>query len=147
LHQSGKFGVSYGDSVTIPGPVKQVPIKVVPMYIEDAPAEIPVEEDAPLQPEREKTPLLGAIAMTAAVLTGALHAVAVALASNGVYQTSTVLAITAIGLSIVAIVMGVIAAILDRGRRLGVVAAVLGLIVNPFVVLLTLRFFSAFVAV
>jgi hypothetical protein len=133
--------------VTIPGPLKQVPIKVVPMFIEDAPVEDPGQEDAPLQPEREKTPLLGAIAMTAAVLTGTLHAVAVALASNGVYQTSTVLAITAIGLSIVAIVVGVIAAILDRGRKTGIVAAVVGLLVNPFVVLVTLRFFSTFVAV
>jgi lysylphosphatidylglycerol synthetase-like protein (DUF2156 family) len=133
--------------VTIPGPLKQVPIKVVPMYIEDAPVEIPVEEDAPLRPEREKTPLLGAIAMTAAVLTGALHAAAVALASNGVYQTSTVLAFTSIGLSIVAIVVGVVAAFLDRGRRLGVVAAVLGFVVNPIIVLSTLQFFSAFVAV
>lgn len=147
MHQSGKFGVGYGDSVTIPGPLKQVPIKVVPMYIEDAPVEIPVEEDAPLQPEREKTPLLGAIAMTAAVLTGTLHVTGVALASNGVYQTSTVLAFTAIGFSIVAIVVGVVAAILDRGRRLGVVAAIVGLLANPFVVLVSLRFFSAFVAV
>ena len=133
--------------MTIPGPLDQVPIKVVPMYIEDAPVEIPVEEDAPLRPEREKTPLLGAIAMTAAVLAGTLHATAVALASNGVYQTSTVLAIAAIGLSIVAIVVGVVAAILDRGRRVGIVAAVVGLVLNPFVVLVTLRFFSAFVAV
>ena len=117
------------------------------MYIEDAPVEIPVEEDAPLQPEREKTPLLGAIAMTAAVVTGTLHAAAVALASNGVYQTSTVLAITAIGLSVVAIVVGIVAAILDRGRRVGVVAAIVGLVANPLVVLVTLQFFSGFVAV
>lgn len=121
------------------------------MYIEDAPIDVPVDADVEtedaLPPEREKTPLLGAIAMSAAVLTGALHAIAVALASNGVYQTSTVLAITAIGLSVVAIVVGVIAAILDRGRRIGVVAAIVGVVVNPFVVLVTLRFFSAFVAV
>ena len=147
MHQSGKFSVGYGESVTNQVPGNQAPIKVVPMYIEEASAEIPVVADEPeAQPEREKTALIGAAALAAAMLTAVLHLLAVMIASNGAYQVATVLGFVAIGSSVVSVGAGIVAIVLDRGRRLGIAAAVLGLVANPVVLLWILQFLSTLVA-
>lgn len=132
--------VNYGESVSEPGSIEKVPIKVVPMYIETHP--IASEESSPEtddtqrgetdRPARQKTIIVGALATASAVLVAVLTGVATAVASSGVYRISTVLAWAAIGLSVVAVVAGVWATATNRGRRWGVVAIVLGLAGNPW---------------
>lgn len=116
-------------------------IKVVPMFIdgegegEGEPAE---EESAP--PERTGTALLGILALAFAVLTAGALAVGVVMATAGDYRLATVVAYGAIGLSVLAVIGGVLAAILGWGRRWGVVAIIVGVVANPLVMLAALRF-------
>lgn len=112
-------------------------IKVVPMFIEgeDEPAE---EEPAPL--ERTGTALLGILALAFAVLTAAALAAGVVMATAGDYRLATVVAYGAIGLSVLAVIGGVLAVILDWGRRWGVIAVIVGIVADPLVLLVVLRF-------
>lgn len=132
--------------VTNPGELEKVPIKVVPIYIEPVLEEyvdpVPPETPAaPATPVRRST-LLGQLAFTTALLTVVAHVVAVVVASSNLWTTGTVLGWVAIGLSALAIVAGTVAIILRRGSRYGIVAIVLGLIGNPFLLLVVLRFLS-----
>ncbi|CAN5601696.1 hypothetical protein BH10ACT7_BH10ACT7_19190 [soil metagenome] len=132
--------------VTNPGELEKVPIKVVPIYIE------PVLEEYvdPATPEAEATPpvavprssLIGQLAFIAALLTVVAHIVAVVVASGNLWATGTVIGWVAIGLSALAVVGGTVAIILRRGSRYGIAAIVLGLIANPYLLLMVLRFFS-----
>ena len=112
-------------------------IKVVPMFMEgeDEPAE---EEPAPL--ERTGTALLGILALAFAVLTAGALAAGVVMATAGDYRLATVVAYGAIGLSVLAVIGGVLAAILGWGRRWGVIAVIVGVVANPLVMLAALRF-------
>jgi hypothetical protein len=112
-------------------------IKVVPMFIEgeDEPAE---EEPAPL--ERTGTALLGILALAFAVLTAVALAAGVVMATAGDYRLATVITYGAIGLSVLAVIGGVLAAILGWGRRWGVIAVIVGVVANPLVMLAALRF-------
>lgn len=130
-----------------PGAVERVPLKVVPIYIDEVVVPDPVETpDAPPPEPRVKTPLLGAAAVAAAAIAGVLQAVAIVVATGGDYFASTVLAYLSIGLAVLGVVVGVVAIVLHRGRRLGVVAVVVGVIANPFVLLTLLRLVGALAA-
>ncbi len=131
--------------MTEPGALHEVPIKVVPIYF-DVPATAPVDTVSPedaTPPERvEHTTLLGTSAVILAALAGVLQGVAIGVASAGDYSSGTVLAYVAIAASITALVGGIAAIALDRGRRLGIVAGALALIANPYLLLGMLRMFA-----
>ena len=119
-----------------PGEVERVPLKVVPIFIDEPVVPEPIETpDAPPPAPRRQTALLGATALAAAVIAGVLQGVAIAEATGGDYLAATVLGYVSIGLAVVAVVGGVVAIILDRGRRLGIAGVVLGVLANPFVLL------------
>ena len=134
--------VGYGESVTNPGELEKVPIKVVPIYIEPVleeyvdpePPEVVVEPELPVS-----RPLVGQIALTVAVLTVVAHVVAVATASAGAWATGTAFGYVAIGLSVLAVVGGIAALILNRGRAVGIVAIVIAVLANPWLLLIVLR--------
>ena len=120
-----------------PGEVERVPLKVVPIFIDEPVVSEPIETpDAPPPAPRPKTALLGATALAAAVIAGVLQGVAIAVATGGDYFAATVLGYLSIGLAVLAVVGGVVAIILDRGRRLGIAAVALGVLANPFVLLI-----------
>ena len=122
-----------------PGAIERVPLKVVPIFI-DEPAPEPTTEPAsePPTPDvaeptpRAKTPRLGAAAVALAVVAGVLQGVAIAVATGGDFGAATALAIAAITLAVATVGAGIVAIVLDRGRRLGVAAAVVGVIANPW---------------
>jgi len=126
--------------VAEPGEVQRVPLKVVPIFIDEPVVAEPIETpDAPPPAPRRKTALLGATALAAAVIAGVLQGVAIAVATGGDYFAATVLGYLSIGLAVVAVVGGVVAIVLDRGRRLGSAAVALGVLANPFVLLTLFR--------
>lgn len=70
-----------------------------------------------------------------AIATAVVQGVAVSADAARQPELATVLAWIAIGTSIVAMVGGIAAAILDRGRITGVFAAVVGVFANPWILL------------
>ena len=122
--------------VTDPQELEKVPIKVVPIYFDAPLTTQPIETpDVTPEPPRAKTPLIGSLAVGVAVGAAVLQAVAIAVATGGEYLFATVLAYLAIAFSIVAIGGGIVAVVLNRGRRLGIVALVAGVLANPVVLL------------
>ncbi len=87
--------------------------------------------------------LLGWLSILAFAVTAVLHGFAVSVAGYQDPALGTFLAWAAIAASVIAIALGAVAAVLARGRWLGVVGAVGGLLANPWVVLQVLRLFSA----
>ncbi len=131
--------------VTEPGPTPEVPIKVVPIYF-DVPATLPVDiphEEGDRPETREKTALLGAMALALAVVAGVFQALAIGVSTAGDFSLGTVLAYLAIALAVAAFIGATVAILLDRGRRLGVVAAVVAIIANPYILLGMLRLFGS----
>jgi hypothetical protein len=139
--------------VTQPGPLERLPTKVVPYvvtgYAEEEVAEEP-PVDQPPEPEeapvRRRGPLLGFIALGLAVLTVAAHAVAVVMASGDDFAPATIAGYVAIALSVASVLAGALAVILRRGRLWGIIAMILGVIANPFLLLVVLRFVGELVA-
>jgi len=133
-----------GEPVDIPTPVWGALVREDVEYLE---AELvhtgeqpPAEDgdgDGVLHTRRR--PLLGWLAVAAFVATAVLHAVAVAAAARGDAAGGTALAWFAILLSVVALGLGVAAAVLDRGRVAGILGAVGGVLANPWVVMVVLR--------
>jgi len=96
----------------------------------------PGAADAPLPPRRRRTP--GVLALVLVVVAVLAEAAALTLATADADLAGYVLAVVAIGASVAALVVGLVAAILGRGRGLGAVAAVLAVIANPLVQLIVL---------
>ena len=139
--------------MTEPGPLERLPTKVVPYvvtgYAEDEVAEEPPIDQPPEpeeRPARRRGPLLGLIALSLAVLTVVAHAVAVIVASGNDFEPAAIVAYVAIGLSVASVLAGALAVILRLGRPWGVIAIVLGVIANPFLLLVVLRFVGGLVA-
>lgn len=123
-----------------PGSVERVPLKVVPYYVEPLPVDETTEPpEIEVVPEPATTPLVGLVAALLALATIIVHAVAITVATAGDFATATVLGYVAIGLSIAAVLGGVFAAITQRGRRIGIGAAIVAIVANPFVLLSLLR--------
>lgn len=93
----------------------------------------------PTQPPRR---LLGWLSLAMFAVTAVLHGFAVAAAGNQDAELGAALAWCSISASVAAVALGVAAAALGRGRWLGVVGAVGGLLANPWIVLQALRLFS-----
>jgi len=123
--------------VTIERHDPEVGIKVVPMYLEGE--DQPVEDEAPT-PERVKTPALGIVAFVLGLLTLAALVTGIVIASAGDWRVGRLAAYAAVALSVLAVASGVVAVILGRGRRAGVIAVIVGILANPLVLLVILRF-------
>ena len=129
-----------------PTEVERVPLKVVPIFvtpIEDEP-EVPAEEpqlvEEPDARPRRPWVGLGAVALTLATI--AVHVAALVVSTAGDFPTGTLLAYVATGVSAAAVVVGIVAAILGRGRAWGIAAALVAVLANPIVLLAILRFLS-----
>ncbi|CAN5256780.1 hypothetical protein BH09ACT5_BH09ACT5_10610 [soil metagenome] len=131
------------------GEVERVPLKVVPIYVqplEDEPLEDEPLLDEPLVEEetakKRRTP---AFALATALLTAgtvAVHVAAIVVASGGDYPDGTLLAYVAVGLSVLAVITGVVAGIRGPARGWVIAAVVLAVLANPVVLLSVLRFLS-----
>lgn len=132
--------------MTSPGEVERVPLKVVPIFvtpIEDEP-EAPEEEPEVVEdaPPRVRRPWIGLAAVALTLATIGVHAAAIVVATNGDFPAGTLLGYVAIGLSALAVAVGVVAAVVGRGRAWGIGAAVVAVLANPWVLLVVLTFLS-----
>lgn len=96
----------------------------------------PTEMPPPEQEEKRqpRSPwLIGVIGVLLAVLAGILQMLGIVQASNLNWERGTLLAWLAIGASVAAFVVGLVAVIANRGRRWGIVAMVAAVIANPWV--------------
>lgn len=129
---------------TTKGDVERVPLKVVPIFVQpledepDVEEEIVAEEPAP----KRLRPYLGIVALLLALATVGVHIAAIVVASSGDFPTGTYLGYGAIGVSALAVVFGLVAAVSGSGRAWGIIAAVLAVLANPWVLLIVLRFLS-----
>jgi hypothetical protein len=130
--------VGYGDCVTDPTDLEQVPIKVVPMFIEEA-APADGEAERHFDPRASRWGLLGAAALVVAALALVTQAIAIIVASASDFAAGTVLGYLAIGLSVLSVAGGVAAVVTRRGRHAGAVGIALGVVGNPLFVLGVLR--------
>jgi len=131
--------------VTSPGEVERVPLKVVPIFVQPIEEEPEAPEEEPVvveEPVRVRRPYVGLAAAVLALGTVAVHIAAIVVATGRDFPTGTYLGYVAIGLSALAVVVGVIAAVIGRGRAWGIAAAVVGILANPWVLLVVLRFLS-----
>ena len=90
--------------------------------------------------DRRRSPALGVLALVALIASIVVQVVAIAVASAGDYVPGTALAIAAIALSGVAVLTGLIALIIGRGRILGIISVVLGLLTNPLLLVAVLGY-------
>jgi len=102
--------------------------------------EVPAEA-----PQRRRGALLGVVALAVAVATAVLTGLAVSAASAGDESGAQVLAVAAIGASILSILGGLFAVLTRRGRVPGALGAVLAVGANPWIQLRVLEYFSTFV--
>ena len=134
------------------GEVERVPLKVVPIFVQpivDEPELVVEDDDDDLDPAvsaedepRRRTRLVGIAAAVLALGTIGVHIAAVVVSSAGDFATGAQLGWVAIGLSALAVLVGVVAAIIGRGRAWGIVAALVAVLANPYVLLTVLRLLS-----
>lgn len=131
-----------------PADLERVPLKVVPMYIDDQPPAEPVnaeERDADGRPRGDRASrrrvlhLLGPAAAAVAGIALVMQVIAIVVASANDFATGTVLGYLAIALAVVGVAGGIVAVVTHRGRRAGVVGIVIGVVANPLIVLGVLR--------
>jgi len=102
-----------------------------------------VEPEAqPARPARN----LGVAATGGALALAIVVAVAVSVAADGDHEAGTGLAWFAIVGTALTFALGIAAVVLRRGRRWGVVAVILSLVVNPFILTRLLAFFETLTA-
>jgi hypothetical protein len=89
---------------------------------------------------------LGFTAVVLAAGFGVIVGIAVAAAAEGDHATGTALAWFAIVGTVFTLALGISAVVLHRGRRWGVVAVILSLIVNPWILTQILSFFATLTA-
>lgn len=113
--------------------IEQPPIKVVPMFIDEPePVEAP---PAPVERRRWYRPIPGILAFAAALATVVLGVVAIVLATAADFETSTMLSWAAMIASTVAVLVGILAISLRRGRGWGIAAVIVGILANPYLLL------------
>ena len=131
------------------GEVERVPLKVVPIYVHPIEDEPPVEqaEDADEVLDEEPAPKrrTAAYAFSAVVLalgTVAVHIAALVVATEGDFPAGTLLGYIAVGLSVLAVLTGIVAVIRRRAWVWALIATVVAVLANPVVLLAVLRFLS-----
>lgn len=105
------------------------------------PTEIPRGDEPQTVRRRKPAPpwIPGVAAFLLAIGSAIVQAVGIAQASASHWELGAQLAWVAIALSVVAIIVGLVAVILNRGRRWGVAAMVLGVVANPLVLVALFR--------
>jgi hypothetical protein len=83
--------------------------------------------------KRRPGTLLGVLALLAAIVTGVLVWVGISWAMDDRFGPATSLAYVATGTSVAAVLGGICALVLDRGRGWGLAAIAIGLVANPLV--------------
>lgn len=117
------------------------------MFIDEQVIELP-DDAPPLAPEqaepapRRPRPWVGALAITLGLAAAIVQVVAITTASDGGFEAGIVLGYLAITIAIAAVIAGIAAIIVRRGRRTGVIGIVIGLVANPLLLLVILRFFA-----
>ena len=91
----------------------------------------PAVEGAPGESPRARGQGLGALAVVLVLAFAVVHVVAVIVATGGGYVLASQLAIVAIVGTIITLVLGIGTFVLRAGRRWGLVAIVLSIMVNP----------------
>ena len=125
--------------MTEPGETLHAPIKVVPIYFDPIDETIAEAEPAASAPAptpdapTRRSGLVGGLSVVAAVVSVVLTGIGVGVASSGGYDAGTVIAWVSIVISAVAVLGGLAAIVLCRGRAAGVVAVILGVFANPWV--------------
>jgi len=89
--------------------------------------------DAPRAKRRSAPWVLGVIGVVLAITAGVLQVLGIIQATGLNWQRGTLLAWLAIGVSTMAFVVGLIALVLNRGRRWGAVAMIAAVVANPWV--------------
>lgn len=113
--------------------IEPTPIKVVPMFIDEPePVEAP---PAPVEKRRWYRPIPGILAFGFALTTAVLLVVAIVLATDADFETSTTLSWAAMIASTVAVLGGIAAIVFRLGRGWGIAAVVIGILTNPFLLL------------
>ena len=116
-------------------------IKVVPMVIDEGPETAPVDEPTVADwTDVPKSALVGVISLVIGVLVPIATGVGVGVGSAGSFPAATTWAYVGIGLSVLAVLTGVLGVVLRRGRAEAIVGIVLGVVGNPLVLLVVLRF-------
>ena len=93
----------------------------------------PGARTAPHHAERGRTTLPGLLSFLFAVLTLAGLIAGIALASARAYEPATWAAYTAVGTSVVAVVLAIVALIGGYGRGWAIAGGVVGILANPLV--------------
>ncbi|MCU1550007.1 MAG: hypothetical protein JWR36_567 [Glaciihabitans sp.] len=93
------------------------------------------------EPVRQSS-TLGIVAFSAAIVTVFVVAIGVFTAESGKYASATGLAYFAIAASVVAVIGGLLALLLGRGRGWGVAAILIGGLASPLVLTRLLGMFS-----
>lgn len=94
-------------------------------------------------PPRPRTALVGLVALALAITAAVALAFGVQARAIGDLSPAFALAIAALASSILAVLGGLFALVTGRGRRVGLVAVVLGLVANPWLLSLVLGYFGA----
>ncbi|MCU1423269.1 MAG: hypothetical protein JWN36_2920 [Microbacteriaceae bacterium] len=96
-------------------------------------------EPAPIPPRALPARVGGVVALAVAVLAAAVEVIAIVVGSAGQWPLATGLAWAVIVLTVVALVLGVVAAVRNRGRAWGAAAIVVAVLANPLVQIGVLR--------
>ena len=127
--------------------VERVPLKVVPIFVTAIEEPEAVEPEVVVEPEPQRepgrrTPWVAVAAGILALGTVGVHIAALVVATGGAFELGTMLGYVAIGLSALAVLTGIAAAVVGRLRGWAVAAAVVGLLANPYLLLVVLRLLS-----
>lgn len=95
-----------------------------------------------VEPERRRSRVPGLVALLLGVATVFVSGIAIGAATAGDTAVGTVLGTVAIGMSVAAILVGAVAAIARLGRGWGIAAIVVGVLANPWLQLVVLRFIA-----
>ena len=96
-------------------------------------------ETAPIPPRVLPARLGGVVALGVAALAAVAEVIAIVVGSAGEWPLATGLAWVVIVLTVVALVLGVVAVVRDRGRAWGIAAIVVAVLANPLVQIGVLR--------
>ncbi|MBK4349016.1 hypothetical protein [Lacisediminihabitans changchengi] len=97
-------------------------------------AVLPDAELGPTAPQRRMISL-GAIALTAVAALAVVEIVAIIIGTAGEWAIADALGKAVIVLTVATLLLGIVAAVRRRGGRLGAVAAVVSILINPLVLI------------
>jgi hypothetical protein len=113
--------------------------KVVPMFIDSEVQPQPANPAGPAAPKR-KSKRVGWISLGLAVVAAILLVAAIVISTDGAYVAGSIVGVIAIGFSAWAVIIGAVAILFKRGRRLAIAGVILGLFANPVLLLWLLLF-------